>query len=204
MRRVVYLGGLGRDGDDLSDHLRSRRDVEQTLAERIDTAALRASIVVGEGGISWELLCQLVERLPAMVTPRWVDTRTQPIGLDDVVEYLARAAEPRIPAGHYDVGVPEPTTYREMMRTVADLLRRPLLIVPVPFLTPRLSARWVRWVSDVDVTTARNLIDSLGTPAEVTERRFEELTGHRAATFTDAAASALVDRIGRARESLDR
>lgn len=202
VRRVVYLGGLGRDGDELSDHLRSRREVEEVLSAHLDTVALRASIVVGQGGISWEILCQLVERLPAMVTPRWVDTPTQPIALADTLEYLVGAADPAIPAGHYDIGAPEPTTYREMMRLVADLMRRPLVILPIPLLTPRLSARWVRWVTDVDTATAEALIDSLGTPAAVTERRLEELTGHRAMPFADAAAAALHERIGRARANL--
>src|SRR4051794_21714878 len=85
VRRVVYLGGLGDERDELSAHLRSRREVEQILSTEMPTVALRAGIVVGAGSAAWEVLCQLVERLPAMITPRWVATRTQPIALDDVV-----------------------------------------------------------------------------------------------------------------------
>lgn len=202
VRRVVYLGGLGREDETLSPHLRSRREVEHVLARGVETVALRAAIVVGQGGLSWEMLCQLVERLPAMVTPRWVNTATQPIALDDVVEYLVHAAGAEIPPGHYDVGAPESMTYRAMMRVVADLLRRPLLVVPVPVLTPRLSSRWVRWVTDVDIDTAKALVDSLVNPAEVTERRLEELTGHRAMTFLDAAKRALATRLDETADAL--
>ncbi len=202
VRRVVYLGGLGLDDESLSSHLRSRREVERVLTDSVDTVALRAAIVVGQGGASWEMLCQLVERLPVMVTPRWVDTVTQPIALDDAVAYLAAAMRSDVPLGHYDIGAPEPTTYRSMLQTVATLLRRQLLIVPVPVLTPRLSARWVRLVTDVDAATATALVDSLVNPVQVTERRLEELTGHRAATFLDAATRALTDRLDRAAHEL--
>jgi uncharacterized protein YbjT (DUF2867 family) len=202
VRRIVYLGGLGGADEDLSPHLRSRREVEQILSRHVDTVALRAAIVVGQGSLSWELLCQLVERLPVMVTPRWVDTVTQPIALVDVVEYLALAADPAVPAGHYDVGAPEATTYRAMMRTVADLLRRPLLIIPVPLLTPRLSSRWIRFVTDVDTTVAGALVESLGNPVEVTERRLEALTGHRPMAFLDAATSALATRLDDAADAI--
>jgi uncharacterized protein YbjT (DUF2867 family) len=202
VRRIVYLGGLGGTAQDLSPHLRSRREVEQILSRHVDTVALRAAIVVGQGSLSWELLCQLVERLPVMVTPRWVETVTQPVALDDVVEYLARALDPAIPAGHYDVGAPEPTTYRAMMHTVADLMRRRLLIVPVPLLTPRLSARWIRLVTDVDTTIAAALVESLGNPVEVTERRLEATTGHRAMTFLEAATRALATRLDEAADAI--
>lgn len=196
VRRVVYLGGLGDAGDDLSPHLRSRREVEEILSEHVETVALRAAIVIGQGSASWEILCQLVERLPVMVTPRWVNTVTQPIGLDDVVEYLVRSADRQVvPADHYDIGAPEQTTYKDMMTTVAKLLRKPLLIVPVPVLSPGLSASWLRLVTDVDMTTARALVQSLVNPVAVTERRLEEITGHRARSFVEAAKAALAERL---------
>ncbi len=197
--RIVYLGGLGADDTELSPHLRSRREVERILADAADTVALRAAVVVGQGSISWEMLCQLVERLPGMVTPRWVNTPTQPIALDDVVEYLARSLDPAVvPAGHYDVGVPEPTTYRAMIDTVARLLHRPLVILPVPLLTPRLSAWWLRGVTSVDLTTAKALVESLDQPVVVGERTIEDLTGHRAMPFLDAAEIALRERLAAA------
>ena len=203
VRRVVYLGGLGADGDELSPHLRSRREVEQILSDHVETVALRASIVVGQGSASWEILCQLVERLPVMVTPRWVKTVTQPIAVDDVVEYLVRSSDGDVvPADHYDIGAPEPTTYQNMMSIVAKLLRKPLIIVPVPVLSPELSAGWLRLVTDVDMTTARSLVRSLVNPVEVTERRLEALTGHHPMSFVEAASAALSDRIDQAAASV--
>jgi uncharacterized protein YbjT (DUF2867 family) len=194
--RVVYLGGLGNDGDDLSPHLRSRREVERILTEHVETVALRASIVVGQGSASWEILCQLVERLPLMITPRWVTTATQPIAIDDVVEYLVRSSDRDVvPADHYDIGAPESTTYQHMMEIVAKLLRRTLIIAPIPVLSPGLSARWLKLVTDVDMTTARALVRSLVNPVEVTERRLEELTGHQPMTFLQAATAALSERL---------
>jgi uncharacterized protein YbjT (DUF2867 family) len=205
VRRVIYLGGLGREGDDLSPHLRSRREVETVLSEHVETVALRAAIVIGQGSASWEILCQLVERLPVMVTPCWVNTATQPIAIDDVIEYLVRCLDQTVvPPGHYDIGAPEPTTYRDMMGTVAKLLRKPLIVVPVPVLSPGLSARWLRLVTDVDVTTARALVQSLVNPVEVTERRLEALTGHRPKSFVEAATAALSDRLDHAAASVSR
>jgi uncharacterized protein YbjT (DUF2867 family) len=199
VRRVVYLGALGSTGDELSPHLRSRREVEDILTEHVETVALRAAIVIGQGSASWEILCQLVERLPVMVTPRWVNTVTQPIAIDDVTEYLLRCSDQTtVMPGHYDIGAPESTTYRDMMGTVARLLRKPLLIVPVPVLSPALSAGWLQLVTDVDMTTARALVQSLVNPVAVTERRLEEITGHRALSFVQAATAALSERLDRA------
>ena len=199
VRRVVYLGGLGSESDALSPHLRSRREVEQILSDHVETVALRASIVVGQGSASWEILCQLVERLPVMVTPRWVKTATQPIAINDVVEYLLHSSNrDAVPADHYDIGAPESTTYQHMMETVAKLLRKPLIIVPVPILSPGLSAGWLRLVTDVDMTTARALVRSLVNPVEVTERRLEALTGHHPMSFVEAASAALSDRLEQA------
>ena len=202
VRRVIYLGGLGRAEDDLSPHLRSRREVENVLSEHIETVALRAAIVVGQGSASWEILCQLVERLPVMLTPRWVNTATQPIAIDDVISYLIHCLDSDVPAGHYDIGAPESTTYRKMMGTVAKLLRRTLIIVPVPVLSPGLSVRWLRLVTDVDMTTARALVQSLVNPVEVTERRLEALTGHHPQSFVRAATAALSDRLDHAEASV--
>ena len=159
--RVVYLGGLGDEQDELSEHLRGRREVEHILSGELPTTALRAGIVVGDGSVSWEILCQLVERLPVMITPRWVQTRTQPIALVDVVEYLARSIMLDITGQHFDVGAPEPMTYQQMLGTVAKLLGRKLRIVPVPVLSPRLSSQWLRLVTNVDLQTAQSLVDSM-------------------------------------------
>lgn len=164
LERIVYLGGLGEDGDDLSEHLRSRREVEGLLADGgVPVTVLRAGIIVGDGGISWEITRQLVERLPAMVTPRWVTTRTQPIALPDVIRYLIGVLEPPEARGRvFEIGGPEVLTYAEMMQRVARIrLGRNLPIVVVPLLTPRLSSRWLALVTDVDTATGRNLVDSM-------------------------------------------
>ena len=124
--------------------------------------ALRAGIVIGHGGISWEMTRQLVEHLPAMITPRWVHTRTQPIAVDDVVRYLVGVLEVPEAAGRaLDIGGPDVLEYLEMLRRVAAIEGRTLLVVPVPLLSPRLSSRWLSLVTSVDVQTGRSLIDSM-------------------------------------------
>jgi uncharacterized protein YbjT (DUF2867 family) len=171
VERIVYLGGLGRDGDDLSAHLRSRREVERLLASTgVPVTTLRAGIVVGHGGVSWEMTRQLVAHLPAMVTPRWVHTRTQPIAVADVVRYLVGVLEAPDARGRaYEVGGPEVLTYLEMLSRVADIQGRHLFVVPVPLLTPSLSSRWLALVTDVDVTTGRSLVDSMINEVVVTD-----------------------------------
>jgi uncharacterized protein YbjT (DUF2867 family) len=196
--QVVYLGGLGDDSDDLSDHLRSRREVERILLGGAPTTALRAGIVVGDGSISWEILRQLVERLPAMVTPRWVQTRTQPIALADIVTYLVEVAGRGDAVGRvFEVGGPEALSYKQMIETVARLTGRHRVIVPVPVLSPRLSSHWLRLITDVDLATAASLVDSMSNEVVVRDRSIEEFTGHRAMGFTDAAAAALAARAQR-------
>ncbi|GAB3323683.1 NAD(P)H-binding protein [Geodermatophilus aquaeductus] len=171
VERIVYLGGLGRDGDQLSAHLRSRREVERLLASTgVPVTTLRAGIVVGHGGVSWEMTRQLVAHLPAMVTPRWVHTRTQPIAVADVVRYLVGVLEAPDARGRvFEVGGPEVLTYLEMLSRVADIQGRRLFVVPVPLLTPSLSSRWLALVTDVDVTTGRSLVDSMINEVVVTD-----------------------------------
>ena len=198
VRQIVYLGGLGRDHDDLSPHLRSRREVERILLDEAPTTALRAGIVIGDGGISWEILRQLVERLPAMVTPRWVQTRTQPIALVDAVAYLAGVARRDDTLGRtFEIGGPDALTYRDMLLTVAGMTGRRVVIVPVPVLSPHLSSWWLRLITDVDVTTARSLVDSMTNEVVVTDHSIEELLDHRPMSFRSAAETALADRAAR-------
>lgn len=162
--RIVYLGGIAPAGQDLSRHLSSRAEVGRILLDgTVPALVFRAAVVIGSGSASFEMLRYLTERLPAMVTPRWVRSRIQPIAVRDVLYYLARAAElPATVTGAFDIGGPDVLTYEQMMRVyaqVAGLPRR--VIVPVPVLTPWLSAQWVNLVTPVPRAIAVPLMESL-------------------------------------------
>ncbi|TIC88457.1 NAD-dependent epimerase/dehydratase family protein [Nocardioides sp. GY 10113] len=198
VRQIVYLGGLGADDQDLSPHLRSRREVEGLLASTgVPVTVLRAAIVVGHGGISWELTRQLVKNLPAMIVPRWTSTRTQPIALDDVVRYLAGVIGVERAYGEvYEVGGPEVMTYIDMLREASHAAgTRPVPIIRVPVLTPRLSSYWLALVTDVDVTTGRNLIDSMGTEVVVSDHRIREIVPGEPLPYEEAVRRALAERL---------
>jgi uncharacterized protein YbjT (DUF2867 family) len=201
MRRIVYLGGLGNDDDTLSAHLRSRRQVEALLAsDGVPVTTLRAGIIVGHGGISWELTRQLVEHLPMMVTPTWVHTRTQPIAVDDVVRYLVGVLEAPEAAGRsFDVGGPDVLEYVEMMRRVAAIEGRRLLIVPVPLLSPGLSSRWLSLVTNVDVQTGRSLIDSMSNEVIVRDDSIRAIVAFEPMDYDTAVLRALGERARAAR-----
>ena len=202
LHQVIYLGGLGDEDDDLSEHLGSRREVERILMETAPTTALRAGIVIGDGGISWEILRQLVERLPVMITPRWVQTRTQPIAIDDAVALLVGVlGRDEAIGAAFDAGGPDTLTYRQMLETVARLTGRRRLILPVPLLSPRLSSHWLRLITDVDLPTARALVDSLANEVVVRDHRIEHLVGHRSMGFDAAARKALQARADRRRSA---
>jgi uncharacterized protein YbjT (DUF2867 family) len=193
-RQIVYLGGLGAEDADLSAHLRSRREVEGLLgAGGVPVTVLRAGIVIGRGGISWELTRQLVKNLPAMVVPRWVATRTQPIAVDDVIRYLVGVAdEPRALGRIFEIGGPDQLTYLEMLEVASEVSSgRRVPIVKVPVLTPRLSSYWLALVTDVDTTTGRNLIDSMGTEVVVTDRSIEEIVPGAPIPYEEAVRRAL-------------
>jgi uncharacterized protein YbjT (DUF2867 family) len=196
LTRIVYLGGLGDDDDDLSAHLRSRREVESLLGSTgVAVTTLRAGIIVGHGGISWEITRQLVEHLPAMITPRWVRTRTQPIAIDDVVRYLVGVLELPAAAGRaFDIGGPEVLKYVDMMRRVAALEGRKRLVVSVPLLTPSLSSRWLSIVTDVDVQTGRSLIDSMSNEVVVRDDSIRELVPFEPMDYDTAVLQALGER----------
>ena len=164
VRRVVYLGGLsGAAAGASSEHLRSREEVAARLAAHVpELVHARAAMVIGPGGASFEMLRALVARLPVMVCPRWVDTRTQPIAIDDVVAALAALRDRPDVVGDVELGGPEALSYREMMiRTARAMGRRPPLVVRVPVLTPRLSSYWVMLVTPVEAGLVRPLVDGL-------------------------------------------
>jgi len=193
VQRIIYLGGLGSENDTLSSHLRSRREVEGLLGSAgVSVTVLRAGIIVGSGGISWEMTRQLVEHLPAMVTPRWVRTKTQPIAVADVVRYLVAVLdEPRSKGRVFEIGGPETMQYVTMLRRVAKIKNRPLLIVPVPLLSPGLSSRWLALVTDVDTQTGRSLVDSMANEVVVSDDSIRSIVGFEPMGYDEAVRTAL-------------
>jgi uncharacterized protein YbjT (DUF2867 family) len=162
--RIIYLGGLGEAGADLSEHLGSRREVERVLAAGpVPVTVVRAAMIIGSGSASFEILRYLVERLPVMVTPRWVSTESQPIAIDNVLAYLVACLRTPATVGRtLDVGGPEVLTYRRLMEMLAEELGvRRRVVIPVPVLTPRLSALWIHLVTPVSHRVARPLAEGL-------------------------------------------
>jgi uncharacterized protein YbjT (DUF2867 family) len=162
-RRLVYLGGLGDPDSDLSEHLRSRQETGRALAEAgVPVTEFRAGVVVGSGSLSFEIVRDLVERLPVMMCPRWVYTRTQPIAIRNVLDYLVRALDVPESAGRViEVGGSDVLTYGDMMRVFARVRGLRRLLIPVPVLTPRVSSYWVHWTTPVPSAIARPLIEGL-------------------------------------------
>ncbi len=199
VRRIVYLGGLGDDSDDLSTHLRSRREVEGLLgAAGVPITTLRAGIIIGDGGISWEMTRQLVHRLPVMVTPQWVSTRTQPIAVDDVIAYLVAMATTGDDSDlTFEIGGSEVLRYDEMLRRVAAIAGKTIRVLSVPMLTPKLSSLWLALVTDVDVNTSRALVDSMTNEVIVHDDKIRQLVDFQPMGFDAAVQKALADRAAR-------
>jgi len=168
--RTIYLGGL-ESGDAGSEHLRSRHEVAEILRDLVPRLVyVRAAMVIGEGSASFQILHHLVQRLPAMLTPRWVDTRSQPIAIRDVVRALATLATHPQPPGEVQLGGADVLTWRQMMQRYAEVTgRRAPAIVKVPVLSPRLSSYWVSAFTPVEADLVRPLVD--GMSAETVVRR---------------------------------
>lgn len=198
VRQIVYLGGLGDDDSDLSPHLRSRRQVERLLGEGgVPVTVLRAAIVVGHGGISWEITRQLVKNLPAMVAPHWVGTKTQPIALRDVIRYLVGVLDNEQAMGRvFEIGGDEVLTYRDMLRRASQIQNgRDLPIIVAPVLTPRLSSQWLALVTDVDAKTGRNLIESMNNEVVVRDDSIREVVPFETMGYDEMVKAALADRL---------
>jgi uncharacterized protein YbjT (DUF2867 family) len=196
VRQLVDLGGLGDEAPQLSPHLRSRHETAKRLASGgVPLTTLRAAVVVGPGSAALETMVALVDRLPVMVAPRWVSTRTQPIALADVVEYLAGVAgREEAFSETFDVGGPEVMTYREMVERIARLRGKRRLIVEVPVLTPRLSSLWLHLVTPVKASVARPLVDGLSVETVARDERIRELVPIELTPFDEAARAALSER----------
>ncbi len=193
--RIIYLGGLGETGRGLSKHLSSRQEVGEILQSgSVKTTILRAAVIIGAGGASFEIIRYLVERLPVMVCPRWVDTRSQPIAVQNVIEYLAGCLKNPDTAGEtFDIGGPEILTYRDLMLHYARVRGLRRIIVNVPLLTPRLSAHWVRLITPVPAGIVYPLIEGLRSEVVCREHRIRETLPIRLLTMDEAICTALAE-----------
>lgn len=189
LKRIIYLGGLGETGPNLSEHLKSRAEIAKILSSRdVSTTVLRAAVIIGAGGASFEMLRYLVERLPVMVCPKWIDTRIQPIAVRDVIGYLVGCLMNSHTAGRtFDIGGPEVLTYREMMHQYADargIARR--LIFTVPVLTPLLASFWVDLVTPVPSGIAHPLIEGLKNEVVCRDNSIDEYVHLNKTSFKEA------------------
>ncbi len=177
VKQIIYLGGLGDQAPDASPHLRSRHETGQLLASgRVPVTTLRAAMIVGEGSAAFETTVALVDRLPAMIMPRWVSTPTQPIAIDDITRYLAGVCGLDAALGQsFDAGGPEVMTYRQIIERIAKLRGRRVALVEVPILSPRLSSLWLHLVTPVNASVARPLVEGLKNPTIAREERIRKL-----------------------------
>lgn len=189
VKQIIYLGGLGDNAPDLSPHLRSRHETGLRLASTsVPLTTLRAAIVVGAGSAAFETVVALVDRLPVMVAPRWVSSRTQPIALRDVVAYLAGVCGVERTFGvDYDIGGLEMMTYREMIERIARVRGKRPLIVEVPVLTPYLSSLWLHLVTPVNAGVARPLVEGLRNDTVVRDDRIRDVLPIELTSFESAA-----------------
>lgn len=192
VRRIIYLGGLG-DGEDLSPHLRSRQEVGEVLRESgVPVLELRASIVIGSGSLSFEMIRALVERLPVMITPRWVEIEAQPIAVDDLLDYLVAAREvPLTVSRVFEIGGADRVTYGDLMREYARQrgLRRAMIRVPI--LTPWLSSLWLGLVTPIYARVGRKLIGSIKHPTLVRDPSAREVFAVEPRGIREAIAAAI-------------
>lgn len=192
--RIIYLGGLGETGQGLSEHLSSRREVEVALGRAgVPVTVLRAAMIIGSGSASFEILRYLVERLPIMITPRWVSTESQPIAVRDVLFYLIASLETPATIGRtLDIGGPEVWSYERVMREMASALRlRRRLVIPVPVLTPRLSSLWIHLVTPLHASIARPLAEGLKNRVVCRSDEALRLMPHQCLTIREAMDAAI-------------
>jgi len=195
VERIIYLGGLGETGSGLSEHLASRREVETALGcEGVPVTVLRAAMIIGSGSASFEILRYLVERLPIMITPRWVSTESQPIAIRDVLHYLIAALETPATTGRtIDIGGPDVWSYERIMREMASALHlRRRWVIPVPVLTPRLSSLWIHLVTPLNAAIARPLAEGLRNRVVCRDDSAQRLMPHACLTIREAMDAALV------------
>ena len=193
-KRIIYLSGLiDTDRKDLSEHMKSRKEVGDILrTSKAEVTIFRAAVILGQGGGSFQMLQYLVERLPIMVCPKWVLTKSQPISVYDVVTYLIKSIEIKDTSNQdYDIGGPEILSYIDMMKRYSNILKKSLKIVIIPFLTPRLSSYWVDLITPVKASLARPLIDSLKHEAIVHDDKIQSLIPIRLKNFEESIRIAM-------------
>lgn len=195
VKRIIYLGGLGDDDENLSPHLRSRHEVGKILSQSgCQVLEFRASIVIGSGSLSFELVRALVERLPVMICPKWVSVKTQPIAIEDLLAYLIAGLDWQGKVNLvFEIGGPNQVSYGDIMREYARQrgLRRWLISVPV--LTPRLSSLWLGLVTPVYARVGRKLIDSMRNPTIIKDRSAMNIFGVVPRNLADAISRALIN-----------
>ena len=196
VRRIIYLGGLGDPGPELSPHLRSRQESGRALREGgVSVTEFRAAVIVGSGSISFEMIRHLVERLPVMVCPRWIYSRIQPIAVDDLLDYLVFALDTPASSGRViEIGGSEITTYRGLMLGYAAARGLRRLTIPVPVLTPRLSSYWVHWVTPIPAGIVAPLVEGLRSEVTVTGNLAHALfPGIRPTDYASAIGAVMAD-----------
>jgi uncharacterized protein YbjT (DUF2867 family) len=195
LKRIIYLGGLGETGDKLSKHLASRQEVANILQSgRIQTTALRAAVIIGAGGASFELIRYLAERLPVMMCPRWIKTRSQPIDVQNVISYLVGCLRQPATAGlTLDVGGPDIITYLAMMRIYARVRGLRRFIFTVPLLTPRLSAYWINLITPVPAGIVFPLVEGLKNEVICRENHIRDLIPIELMSMEEAICTALTE-----------
>ena len=192
-RQIIYLSGISND-DQLSKHLLSRRNVEAVLGEcRAALTVLRASIIIGSGSASFEIIRDLTEKLPLMTVPRWVNTRCQPIAIRDVLAYLEGILLNEKTFNHtFDVGGADILTFRQMMLTYASVRHLKRYIVTLPFLSPKISSYWLYFVTSISYSLAQSLVDSMKNETICSDNSINDVTPHTCVTYRDALELAFV------------
>jgi uncharacterized protein YbjT (DUF2867 family) len=195
VKRIIYLGGLGETGRDLSEHLSSRQKVGRILQSgRVQTTVLRAANIIGAGGAPFEMLRYMTERLPVMICPRWIDTRCQPIAVRNVLEYVMGClSNPLTAGGSFDIGGPDIITYRQLMLLYARVRGLRRLIITVPVLTPYLSSFWINLVTPVPAGVIMPLVEGLKNEVVCRDNSIRDLVPIRLIPMQEAICEALTE-----------
>lgn len=199
-KRIIYLSGLiDTTHQDLSEHMKSRKEVGDILkTSKAEVTIFHAAVILGQGGGSFQMLQYLVERLPMMVCPKWVLTKSQPISVDDVVTYLVKSIEIQETSNKdFDIGGPEILSYIDMIKRYSNILKKSLKIFIIPFLTPRLSSYWIDLITPVKASLARPLIDSLKHEAVVHNDKIQSLIPIKLRNFEESIKTAMKEEVRR-------